>query len=661
VEPQVAGDSFGAIQEFDQMDLILEAIKFNHDPLSATTDAFNIRRNEMQPVIVPEWRRGISLNPEDSPAAYARDEIAKNTITIRARFTCTDNTVTKVWVRALDGHQDHSSGSDTLKNVLGIVLMTEVPLSNGQSGFVELTLDNVRIGSAGVSVSDVIWKWKFSLNSQDWNDLVTTTHRIYTVLCLPTEPWQPGSLQPTNIQIPWTDVLDYACAWAAGAQDVDAAASKITEDVNALGLGKVTYDPTALYIQQGTDNFLCTEFLDRVGGGPGRGDTVNCSDCATAVSIFSNILGASLAQSSMGSHFYFNHVRKIGQREEDGGNFQRHEVAWKGGCTKDDYLFDACLQLDFDEDPENNPFLPLLPTNILFGTPENGQYQFHLAGRKTYGGPCEADPSSKRHRLIGAKRLRRRLASEKELAALKNFYHFTSWENVRLSDEHLFVWRSFAAGTEVPGWRTTCVQGFDIADGMPPTNESLWAPHKEANVLLRVNTYECPSSQSAALFLLTVLGESDAAYMKREDSQNRTSFGDVSFTNLDATSILFSRGNMVVSARSADRARTSPAEFLHVLDVSLKSQPAHKKIEQMDRFRFEEGWFQDADHVPLKFIGEESQQTQYKFFSKSGEVFLKGEQLFYQPLVASLQKVQVFGIDADGSVKKQQLSILIGK
>ena len=64
------------------MSVRLEAIKFNHDPGSATADALTLRRNATQTVAVPEWQWGVSVNPEDSPAAYAMKETQGQTITI---------------------------------------------------------------------------------------------------------------------------------------------------------------------------------------------------------------------------------------------------------------------------------------------------------------------------------------------------------------------------------------------------------------------------------------------------------------------------------------------------------------------------------------------------------------------------------------------------
>ena len=84
------------------MSVQLEAIKFNHDSASATHDALNLRRNATEFVIVPEWQRGLSIKPEDSPAAYALAETRGNTITIQAQFRRTDPGLQGVQIRAID-------------------------------------------------------------------------------------------------------------------------------------------------------------------------------------------------------------------------------------------------------------------------------------------------------------------------------------------------------------------------------------------------------------------------------------------------------------------------------------------------------------------------------------------------------------------------------
>jgi hypothetical protein len=83
------------------MSISLEAVTFNHDLNSFDSDAFNIRRNREQVVPIPEWRRGVSVNHEDSPAAYAIRETTGK-ITVKARFKRTGGPAGDVEVRALE-------------------------------------------------------------------------------------------------------------------------------------------------------------------------------------------------------------------------------------------------------------------------------------------------------------------------------------------------------------------------------------------------------------------------------------------------------------------------------------------------------------------------------------------------------------------------------
>jgi hypothetical protein len=79
--------------------IVVEAITFNHDSDAATHDALNLRRNVSQAVNRPEWRRFISVNPEDSPAAYAIDATKGNAVTIHVVLHSTDPETAFVEVR----------------------------------------------------------------------------------------------------------------------------------------------------------------------------------------------------------------------------------------------------------------------------------------------------------------------------------------------------------------------------------------------------------------------------------------------------------------------------------------------------------------------------------------------------------------------------------
>lgn len=366
------------------MPVNLEAIHFNHDPTSKTTGAFSIRRNERVAIRRPEWMRHISVRPEDAPAAYAY-EFAKNiAVTIEAAFSCTGPPIPKIRVRALDGHlhpKKDSLGSRLLKllspsardsvpsNVLGNVAEGDVIFEQGK-GTATLFLENVRIRDVGVGVGDVIWRWQYSFDGTDWIDLITSLHRIYTVVEMPTPPWQPKSKEIKDTQLPWVEVLDFACRIAAEAKTLDVAATKVTQWVNGLGKQKlIQYDQPEgwpAFIEDGPRSFDCSDFLLLLNGGPNlQGSEINCDDCSAIVTSFSNILGCRLSEGAMGGvSFDLKPHLRIGLNHVYESNFGNHSVGWLGECTEIDPVFDACVQLDLDDDPTTQIFT--VPTNIKF-------------------------------------------------------------------------------------------------------------------------------------------------------------------------------------------------------------------------------------------------------------------------------------------------------
>jgi hypothetical protein len=377
----------------------LQSIKFNHDATAATTDALNIRRNATQAVTIPEWQHSISNNSADSLAAYAIRETQGNTISIQAQFQLSESHPLSAQIRA----------TAVTPHVLGEVRAKQVFfLANGITNFEPFELQNVQIWSSGVGIHDITWQWQVRLQSTDpWIDLTTSRHRIYILLEVPKSPWQQSPFAPTNTQLPWTEVLNYACRWASGATQLDDVATLVTREV--YHLGEITpqileYDcPGGGGTRYAYPDFDCTAFLERLGGGTGRGRYVNCSDCATIVSTFANSLGCDLWQSRMGNSFALNPILAIGssiwQTACGWDGFSYHEVAWKGACTANEEVFDACLQVDGDIDPTTAPHTPLLPTNLRFGNPDDGQYRDRLAapsGRLN----CNPQPTTRTRRQI---------------------------------------------------------------------------------------------------------------------------------------------------------------------------------------------------------------------------------------------------------------------
>lgn len=227
--------------------------------------------------------------------------------------------------------------------------------------------------------------------------IAMTTHRLFVVLSRPTKPWDSEN--------PWVSALELACRWASGATNLDDAARLITEKYNLSG--RVSYDTAQGLTHYGAANqasFNLTEMLERLGGGVGLGEKVNCTDSALTVSTLSNLLGCDLWQARMSgpNGFKLNPIQAIGYTEWKkpfAGGFSYHEVAWKGACSTQDRLFDGCLKIDGGTDPTQPPHTPLLPTNMVFGDCTAMNYRKRLAS--PIGCPnCQPQASSRRRRTL---------------------------------------------------------------------------------------------------------------------------------------------------------------------------------------------------------------------------------------------------------------------
>jgi hypothetical protein len=425
--------------------VLLTGLSFNHGAAGSPTIA--LRRNRTQPLSSPEWR------PESQGAGvacYALDRLAGSSITVRAHLAATGTDAgANIEVRAVPYAAPlvpfarwpssiaaaltwPSPGSAAYWLALYDVLARAGTDAPAVSEFGEIAPHAVTLPPAGPAVHDfsvsssdlsahgvnahvVRWRWQFRRQATDmWGDFAFTQFTIYTVLTTPTLPWVQAPASPANTQLPWLDVLAVACRWAAGAITVDAAAARITEAVNGLGrTGILAYDCEGGDLTSiGTPHYTllpgvfdCSEFLERVLGGLGNGRSVNCSDCASAVSTFANILGCDLSQSRMFGPvpFPLNPTRSIGSPSWLSactvGVFSMHEVAWTGDCGQDDHVYDACLEIDGDTDPTRAPHSAQLPINLRFGAPGEGLYRDRLVsppGRLI----CQPQPAFRQRRFV---------------------------------------------------------------------------------------------------------------------------------------------------------------------------------------------------------------------------------------------------------------------
>jgi hypothetical protein len=112
--------------------------------------------------------------------------------------------------------------------------------------------------------------------------------------------------------------------------------------------------------------FDLTAFLGREDG-----DIINCSDAASILSTYTNMIGIDfryhILQRETGNSFDLNYIKAIGWDEFDetpffsgGGSFRYHAVVGPA----DGQIYDATLALDGDGDPLSPPHTELLPVDM---------------------------------------------------------------------------------------------------------------------------------------------------------------------------------------------------------------------------------------------------------------------------------------------------------
>jgi hypothetical protein len=137
--------------------------------------------------------------------------------------------------------------------------------------------------------------------------------------------------------------------------------------------------------------------------------------------------------------------------------------------------------------------------------------------------------------------------TETQEEELKRRFNYEAWRHDDSSQEKTVLRNISLSEIELPDWSANRVQRM-AAKNSPPYVRSMWQPRGPGTeVLVRVEFYECDSTQAAREFLLRLLGEFQSNQIERRDDVA----GDVAFVYPGDTMILFSRNNIVVWLRNA--------------------------------------------------------------------------------------------------------------
>jgi hypothetical protein len=340
----------------------LDSISYNHNTGSNNTDAMNIRKNYSEDVPVPEWVKA----EETHPAAYIKDK----TITVKAVFSAGSG-VTSAKIRAV-----------TYYGLLGDAPQITVSFSGGTSGPVSFQISGLTPNQ--VRYYPQRWKWYCEdVNGSGSAEvhLGDSINKIYYVLAQPQSPWTTSGTTE-----PWADVLYYTCWWASGQTTPEGAADKVARRLFLYNGGLYdTYSGAPRYTNTGYGGtFYLTNFL---GNMPDIG-IVNCYDMGKSLVTFSNVVGGGLTYRFSGPFGYLNCIYAIGRGWTNNPFYDNpmcdpnpivpEDWGWAQGRSSfgnhafgsiSDNIFDACLTVDTDSNPDYGP--PFTETWML-DEPWNG-------------------------------------------------------------------------------------------------------------------------------------------------------------------------------------------------------------------------------------------------------------------------------------------------
>lgn len=340
----------------------LDSISFNHNTASNNSDAMNIRKNHTEDVPVPEWVKA----EETFPAAYIKDK----SVTVKAVFSAASG-VTGAKIRAVAEW-----------GYLGDVPQITVSFSGGTSGAVSFQVSGLTPNQ--VKYYTQRWKWY----CEDVNNtgsaevhLGDNKNRVYSVLAQPQSPWTTSGGSE-----PWTDVLTKSCIWAWGETTPEGAAEKIAQQLfsNTGGLYDTVSGAPSYTSNGGGGIFYLTNFLGNIA----NIGVVNCYDMGKSEVTFSNVVGCGLIYRFSGPFGYLNCIYAIGRGWTNNPfysnpNYNPNPIVpedWSSAEGRSrfgnhafgsivDNIFDACLTVDTDSNPDYGP--PFTETWML-DEPWNG-------------------------------------------------------------------------------------------------------------------------------------------------------------------------------------------------------------------------------------------------------------------------------------------------
>lgn len=375
----------------------IKSIQFNIDTSRTINTGMNLRFSYNIPLALPEYDTAIGNNAE---VCYIADQINTD-LEIEVNLSNIPTELYDKWItiKAVSS----SSGS----NILGDSDEKLIGITSGgiQGGSFRLKFSNNNIQNNNIGKFYNILDWKYKIkDTDDWIDIASTGHTIYTI---PHKPLEGANLwSVTDISsktTPWVDALDYVCSHFANTNTHYTDTDVREEIANFINQWYFTYTGGSSYSSFDLSNipnktiFKPVKFMNDVSKATSTLPlSVNCNDCASInafllslLGIHTDVLYLSMTPYPFTGGFECNEIMSIGSTEWKvpfsgttyAGSFRYHAVCSSLIAGPLSTITDSCLKVDNDDNPwipyvpQTNEKESILPFDMVFADPATNPSQ----------------------------------------------------------------------------------------------------------------------------------------------------------------------------------------------------------------------------------------------------------------------------------------------
>jgi hypothetical protein len=226
-----------------------------------------------------------------------------------------------------------------------------------------------------------------------------------------------------------------------------------------------------------------------------------------------------------------------------------------------DEVFDACVQLDSDDDPADAPHPLFVPADIVFGRLDQTLYRFRLTSNPMRCNPV-GDPI---HRSIAFVKL------NPDRAALNALEKARNKRQQQVIETFKKLVNTIAAESLFRSWK------FEGVDFILDTDSRLFAQsflrHKQdTEVAMQIDAYAASSVDESRAKIKNLVSRFQLPDIKRLDEPD---FGDIVYTIPEQFVVLFARSEFVIQIRNVGKRLASSkdlaVEIGHWLTAEISS------------------------------------------------------------------------------------------